>query len=61
MSENIIVKKFKDKGVLRLKSNIYTLNNLLDSNTNMVEIKLVKQAIEHSLNEQTIIFLELKK
>jgi len=40
---NNYIKKFKDKGVLRLKSNIYTLNNLLDSNTNMVEIKLVRQ------------------
>ena len=40
---NNYIKKFKDKGVLRLKSNNYTLNNLLDPNTDTVEINLLKQ------------------
>ena len=40
---NNYIKKFKDKGVLRLKNNNYTLNNLLDPNTDTVEINLIKQ------------------
>ena len=40
---NNYIKKFKDKGVLRVKDNNYTLNNLLDPNTNTVEINLIKQ------------------
>ena len=40
---NNYIKKFKDKGVLRVKDNNYTLNNLLDPNTNTVEINLIKK------------------
>ena len=40
---NNYIKKFKDKGVLRVKNNNYTLNNLLDPNTDTVEINLIKQ------------------
>jgi len=40
---NNYIKKFKDKGVLRVKNNNYTLNNLLDPNTNTVEINLIKK------------------
>ena len=40
---NNYIKKFKDKGVLRLKSSNYTLNTLLDPRTDEVEIKLIKQ------------------
>ena len=40
---NNYIKKFKDKGVLRVKNNNYTLNNLLDPNTDTVEINLLKQ------------------
>ena len=40
---NNYIKKFKDKGVLRVKDNNYTLNNLLDPNTDTVEINLIKQ------------------
>ena len=40
---NNYIKKFKDKGVLRVKANNYTLNNLLDPNTDTVEINLIKQ------------------
>ena len=38
---NNYIKKFKDKGVLLLKNNIYTLNGLLNPNTNKVEITLI--------------------
>ena len=41
--QDISIKKFKDKGVLRVKDNNYTLNNLLDPNTNTVEINLIKK------------------
>ena len=40
---NNYIKKFKDKGVLSVKDNNYTLNNLLDPNTDTVEINLIKQ------------------
>jgi hypothetical protein len=40
---NNYIKKFKDKGVLKVKDNNYTLNNLLDPNTDTVEINLIKQ------------------
>jgi hypothetical protein len=40
---NNYIKKFKDKGVVRVKDNNYTLNNLLDPNTDTVEINLIKQ------------------
>ena len=40
---NNYIKKFKDKGAVLLKDNKYTLNTLLDPNTDMVEINITNQ------------------
>lgn len=40
---NNYIKKFKDKGVLRLKENNYSLNPFLNPKTDNVEINLIRQ------------------
>ena len=39
---NNYIKKFKDKGVLRLKDNNYSLNPFLNPKTDSIEINLVR-------------------
>jgi hypothetical protein len=39
---NNYIKKFKDKGVMKLKDNVYSLNPFLDPNTDSINIRIIK-------------------
>tara|TARA_R100001463_G_scaffold79454_1_gene133893 strand:+ start:965 stop:1297 length:333 start_codon:yes stop_codon:yes gene_type:complete len=39
---NNYIKRFKDKGVFKKEGNNYVINNLLDTNTDVIEIRFIR-------------------